>query len=356
MTMAGCLLLVLLSLLEASTTSAQTVRVYAGEFLQLGVGARSLALGGAGVAISDDATAGYFNPAGLNSIRYPMIEAMHEARFDGIVQYNYGALAIPIGWNSTVALSVVQVGVSDIKDTRNALIDLNKNGVLDPTEYFDYDNGKITTFSNGDWGFILSYAKRGLDAADTDFDYGASAKFIYRRITDDNSGIGLGFDAGIRYRATPSLTLGAVAQDVTTTLLSYSTGTKELISPTLKLGGAYQINISSNGFHRLLPTADLDLRFENRGSVAQFHAGPISMDAHLGLEYQLGSILAIRGGYNDLGMWSVGAGLHFSRLSIDYSFLNFNGQDQLGNSHRVSIAFSLEQPKWKRKDLPGSIL
>ena len=38
---------------------------YAGEFLSLGVGGRALGMGGASVALANDVTAGYWNPAGL---------------------------------------------------------------------------------------------------------------------------------------------------------------------------------------------------------------------------------------------------------------------------------------------------
>src|ERR1019366_8881146 len=123
---------------------AQTVEDYAGEFLELGVGARSLALGGAGTAISEDATAGYWNPAGLNALKYPMVMAMHESRFDGTVQYDYGAFAMPLNATSSASLSIFHIGVSNILDTRNALVDLNNNGQLDPGEYLDYN--KVTTF------------------------------------------------------------------------------------------------------------------------------------------------------------------------------------------------------------------
>ena len=40
---------------------------YAGEFLAVGAGARGLALGGAYVALTNDATSGYWNPAALAS-------------------------------------------------------------------------------------------------------------------------------------------------------------------------------------------------------------------------------------------------------------------------------------------------
>ncbi|MGB6036649.1 MAG: hypothetical protein WBG42_10315, partial [Cryomorphaceae bacterium] len=48
-------------------THAQT-RKYSNEFLNIGVGARSLAMSGAGIASVTDVTAGYWNPAGLTDI------------------------------------------------------------------------------------------------------------------------------------------------------------------------------------------------------------------------------------------------------------------------------------------------
>jgi hypothetical protein len=322
---------------------AQNVADYAGEFLQLGVGARSLALGGAGAAISEDATAGYWNPAGLGTLQFPMVTAMHETRFDGTVNYNYGALAVPLDARTTVALSILNIGISGILDTRNALVDANNNGQLDPNEYLDYN--KVSQFSNYDWVGLLSFAK----ALDSSLSWGVNAKIIYRRLDPQTTATGLGFDLAARYKPWDALTLGAVAQDITTTLLSYSTGTKELVSPTIKLGAAYVWRITDDGAHRLMPTVDADLRFEDRGSVAQVHAGPISADLHEGLEYQFKNLFALRGGYNDMNMWSVGAGISFSKLHIDYAYLGFNGQDQLGATHRVSISFLLDQPKWKRK-------
>lgn len=321
---------------------AQSIQNYAGEFLQLGVGARSLAMGGAAISTANDATAGYWNPAALNLLSYPSVSGMHEARFDNTVKYDYGALAIPLSASSSASVSVLHIGVSDIKDTRSALVDRNNNGVFDDDDYIDYT--KVRSFGNHDWGVLLSYAK----AIDTNFSYGVNAKFISRQLDPQNSATGLGADVGARYQVNPSVAVAAVIQDVTTTLLSYTTGTKELISPTLKLGGSYLLDITDNGYHRVLLSSDADVRFENRGSVSEVHAGPLSADLHFGAEYQLGNLLAIRGGYNDLKMFSVGAGIKLGKLNIDYSFLSFNGEDELGNTHRISFSFTFEQPKWKR--------
>jgi hypothetical protein len=48
-------------------------------------------------------------------------------------------------------------------------------------------------------------------------------------------------------------------------------------------------------------------------------------------------------------MFSIGAGVKLPKLNIDYSFLSFNSQDQLGNTHRVSFTITFEQAKWKRE-------
>jgi hypothetical protein len=182
----------LLLFIIALPLKAQTVRDYAGEFLELGVGARSLALGGAGTAISEDATAGYWNPAALNVLSYPMVTAMHESRFDGTVTYDYGAFAAPLNTSTSAAISILHIGVSDILDTRNALVDLNNNGQLDPNEYLDYN--KVTTFGNYDWIGMLSFAK----TINPSLSWGVNAKLIYRRLDPQTTGTGLGFDVAAR--------------------------------------------------------------------------------------------------------------------------------------------------------------
>ncbi len=321
---------------------AQTIEDYAGEFLELGVGARSLALGGAGTAISEDATAGYWNPAALNVLKFPMVTAMHESRFDGTVQYDYGAFAAPLNATSSAAVSILHIGVSGILDTRDALVDFNNDGQLDPGDYLDYS--KVSSFSNYDWVAILSYAK----TVNPMWSWGVNAKLIDIRLDPQTTGSGLGFDLATRYKPNDDLTLAAVLDDATTTLLSYTTGTKELVSPTLVLGGAYTWNITSDAAHRLMPTADIDVRFENRGQDAQLYAGPASADFHEGLEYQYKNLFAIRGGYNDVGAWSAGVGVTISKLHIDYAYVGANAQDQLGSTNRISVSFLLDNPKWKR--------
>ena len=61
---------------------------YSNEFLNLGVGARALGMGKVQVSLADDATAGYWNPAGLaNQTRKYDGVLMHSELFSGVVLF-----------------------------------------------------------------------------------------------------------------------------------------------------------------------------------------------------------------------------------------------------------------------------
>jgi hypothetical protein len=70
---------------------------YSNEFLNLGVGARAMGMGNTQVAITDDVTSGYWNPAGMTGMtRKYEISLMHASYFAGIANYDYIGFATPI--------------------------------------------------------------------------------------------------------------------------------------------------------------------------------------------------------------------------------------------------------------------
>lgn len=326
-----------------SSLSAQTVvGKYAGEFLAIGVGGRALGMGGAHTAIVNDVTAGYWNPAGLARIDYPQVALMHEEHFGDLVNYNYAAAAIPYGKDMSFGLSVIRLGVDGIPDTRDALYDANGDGFLDiNTDRLDYS--KITEFNNTDWAFYLSFAKRQSD----NFYWGANVKII-RRDLAEYSATGVGFDVGAVYMPMEDLYLGATVQDVTTTLVAWSTGRNELISPTAKVGVAYAFHILGG---RVLPVLDLDIRFEGRDYASYFNIGPVSFDSHFGVEYTYDNLFSVRAGYNDVKQFTIGAGIKLPKLYIDYSFARMSQSEteRLPDTHRISLMLSLEEPKFMRE-------
>jgi len=323
------------------SAQAQTVAKYAGEFMAIGVGGRALGLGGSYVALASDATAGYWNPGALARIEYPEAVLMHDERFGSLVNYDFVSVALPYGKDASLGLSILRLGVDGIPDTRNAWIDNNSNGLFDYGDRLDYD--KITYFNAADWAIYFTYAKR----ASENLFYGANVKVI-RRDLADQSATGIGFDVGVLYSPVANLYLGANAQDITTTLVAWSTGRNELISPTLKVGSTYFLNLLGG---RFAPTVDVDIRFENRQFASIAHLGPVSFDPHAGLEFEYKSTLALRVGYSDVKQITLGAGVHFRMLDVDYSFAKFSADDNLGNTHRISLRFILESDRFKRESI-----
>jgi hypothetical protein len=329
-------------LLCLTQINSQTViGKYAGEFLAIGVGGRALAMGSAQVAVVNDVTAGYWNPAGLARMNYPQVALMHEEHFGSLVNYNYGAVAIPYGTDMSFGLSLVRISVDGIPDTRNALYDANGDGILD-IHSDKLDVSKITEFSDTDWAAYLTFAKRQTD----NFYWGANVKII-RRDLAEYSATGIGFDVGAYYNPFKNLFLGANIQDVTTTIVAWSSGRNELITPTAKLGAAYAIDFFGG---TIMPAVDADIRFENRRYASTFNIGPVSFDMHTGLEYNFKNIFEVRAGYNEVKQFTVGAGVRLPKLQIDYSFARFSQSesDRLPDSHRISLILTLEEERFKR--------
>ncbi len=322
---------------------------YAGEFMSTGVGARALGMGGAFVAISEDVTAGYWNPSALAALEYPQLAGMYAERFASMVNYNYGGISLPFGKSSGLSLSFIRLAVDDIPNTEKALLDYGVdgipntgdqgegNGIIDEKERIDPN--QVFYFNSAEYAFFLSYGTKRRD----NFFYGGNVK-ILRKGIGENSAWGMGFDFACLWQPYRNLTVGANLQDITTTLLVWDTGRQEAITPTSKIGVAYFWQ-SSKIAGQIIPAFDMDIRFENRRYASQFNLGSSSFDFHLGAEYRLKKLLAFRLGL-DTGRFAAGVGIKLPRLNVDYAFLS---HQDLGDTHRVSVILTLEEEKFRRK-------
>jgi hypothetical protein len=284
---------------------------YAGEFMYLGVGARPLAMGNAYLAADGDIFSTYYNPAGLTGITGSQATFMHSETFGSLLNHDYIAYA-KSRFGGVAAVSMYRLGGGGI------LVTEEYNGI------FRVKSEK----SHADYVFSIAYGRK----QSPKLDWGATAKIIYRKIVDDDAQ-GIGLDAGVRYRIRDNLTAAAVAQDLTGTILSYSTSTKEVVNPTLKLGLGYSYPMGN--FKAALLT-DADLKFEGRQQSAQFSQSWISGDTHLGAEISYKDVAAVRVG-SDIGNLTTGVGIKFSRFHLDLALLD---NSDLDTSYRGSLVMS----------------
>jgi hypothetical protein len=350
-------------LVLAGSAAGQTVAKYGASFLERGVGARQLAMGGAAVALTQDVTSGFWNVAGLAATQYPEIAYMHEERFAGIVSFDYGSVAFPITAKSTFGISFFRSGVDDIPNTLSACDPVRDHPLPRPENF-------ITYFSAADYAFFVSYARSVSEKTS----FGVTGKIIRRSIGDFASAWGYSFDIGGQFRAGKFL-LGANLQDISTMLLNWSTdqanlqpladtfgdtvptGASELVLPVVRLGSGVQLPLGESvGFNLGF---DTDVRFDGLRSYA-VNAGDVSFHPRLGGEFTIRDVVAIRAGVADLthsealGLQfspTVGAGLNIKQVALDYGFGNFAGAaNELGYSHRLSFILTLEQPSLKRAE------
>ena len=330
-------------LIFSSRADAQGLALakYGNDFLSIGVGGRALGMGSAYTSVANDVTAGYWNPAGLARMEYPEIALMHDQRYGDLVSYNYVAGAMPLSDDETIGLSLIVSSVSSIPNTQAAGVDMNNNPIPPTDDYLGLlgglDPSKITYFSATDVALIGSYARK----VNPDFAYGANFKIIRRSLGPDY-GTGIGFDVGAMYSPFNNFTLGANLQNATTTVVAWTTGTTEVTTPTLATGASYQLNA---GPFTATPAVDLLFNFENMKSASEAHLAFASADVRAGAEVVYKNVIAIRGGFNEVKQFAVGAGIHLPKLIIDYSFARFSSTDALGDTHRISLELVLENDK-----------
>jgi len=313
------LVLMMLAVVFGGAPGARAADKYAGEFLTHGVGARALGMGSAFVAVADDVTAGYWNPAGAVDAGGRAVQLMHSETFGDIVNYDTGAYVHPLGGDAAIALTYVRLGVDDIPFTD---FEEDENRIY-------YDPARITLKSDSESALLVTYARRGSDR----LRLGGNLKLIRKAIASYTC-YGFGFDLGAKYDLWTGATLGANIQDVTGTILVWDTKMQERIIPTVKIGAAQRFAIPSMD-GTLTLAADGDFRFENRLLADEYHTGKITADTHYGVEFVYHDMVGVRAGLA-MGQLTAGAGLSLGGFTVDYAF---GKHEYLDSSHRVSAAY-----------------
>ena len=358
-------LLLLLVGMYVGTTQAQ-FRKYSNEFLNIGAGAKGLAMGGAQVATTTDATAGYWNPAGLSHLKSSSFSLMHAEYFAGIGKYDYASFAMPLGdpeaSTRSLGFSLVRFAVDDIPNTLF---------LVEPDGSINYNN--IRSFSSADYAFLVSYAQKLIDEEDRSLSFGFNAKVIHRSVGSFARAWGFGLDAGVQYRL-KGFRLGIMAKDVSTTFNAWSFSftdqekevlyltnndipvkSTEMTAPRLVIGGAYTADLNQN----LALTAELnmELSFDGKRNVL-LSSNAMNMDPRMGLEIGFKELLFGRFGiYNfqqaledaDITnlkkVWiyqpGLGVGFKLKNVEVDYAFTNLANQSNPLYTHIFSLKLNL---------------
>lgn len=108
--------------LSSSLFAAEGDAGYAGSFLQVPIGARPTAMGGAYISISNDASGVFYNPAGMSSLKQSIFATSYRAmKLDR--KLGYTALVFPTQGNSILSLSWLYAGSGAVQ-ARNSDGDL----------------------------------------------------------------------------------------------------------------------------------------------------------------------------------------------------------------------------------------
>lgn len=155
---------------KSGTTAAQ--------FLKIQVGARAAGMGGAYVALANDISSIYWNPAGLAMIKGAGAVNFVYSDWLADTQFNFAAAAINAGGFGTIGISFTALTMPDMEVR---------------SEFEPEGTGEF--FSAGDMAIGISYARSLTDR----FIIGLNAKYIRQQIWHMTAST-LAFDIGLLFR------------------------------------------------------------------------------------------------------------------------------------------------------------
>jgi hypothetical protein len=298
----------------------QRAGISTAQFLKIGVGGRAAALGESFIAISDDASALYWNPAGLAQFDKNQLIISHNI---WVVDINHDFIGVVYHLDSdnSFGASLTAVTMDDMPVT---------------TEFAPFGNGEYFGFS--DIAVSVSYARKMTQQ----FSFGGTVKYVEETL-DKIKMRGVMIDLGTYYRTGLGSTRFAVtvsnfgselAPDGEVILVGNRTNSEwqSFAPPTIfRIGFAFEPY--ENEEHRVTTSIQLNHPNDNSENIV------------VGAEYGWHKMFFLRGGYKfnvDEQNYSFGLGLNvpisLAEFTLDYAFTNFQ---RLGSAHRFSITLGL---------------
>jgi len=266
-----------------------------------GIGARALAMGGAFVAVADDATAVCWNPAGLAQLG--------DTRLAGMSTDLYG-------------LGITHQYVGAVTSFANLGIGLGWERASIDGQIVDGSGGLGASFTWTEQAIVGSLATNVMDIAMA----GANVKYYLADSGLGDSASGFGFDLGLLVSLGDMFVIGVNAMDLAGSSVEWDGGATDIVSGVYKAGLAIKL-----AEDMLVMAADVDFD------------GTALGDTHVGVEFNVIDELALRGGvvltdeFQDY-YFTVGAGINVAGLYVDAAYVL---EETLGNTLVLSAEFSL---------------
>jgi hypothetical protein len=316
------LLVLLASLLFTTSAFAQVQRgLYS--FLRNDASARAAALAGSFVAVHDDPTALFYNPAAIasaedNQLSVTFFKHVQDIN-SGFAVYNTSLQTLGVQSSSPVAKGSVAVGVNYVNYGTFQRLDLNGSPAG-------------SSFGAGDVAISLAYANE----LDSNWYYGVAVKYVNNRL-DNVSAAAIAVDAGMLYRIPKAnVNIGLSVLNAGAQIATVN-GVQEALPLDVRLG----VNHRLRGLPLLLNLTLTRLADNVPVFTDRF------LNFAIGGEFYFGSAVRVRIGYDNqrrreiaadaqprLAGFSGGVGIALDKFTFDYALTSLG---MPGDVHRFSL-------------------
>lgn len=326
---------ILILIMPIAGFAVSKVGTTAANFLKVGVGARAIGMGGAYVSLANDASAMYWNPAGIALIKGAEAFFNHN-EWIADINFDYAGLVFTVPSLGAFGLNATFLSMGEMERT---------------TEY--YPEGTDQFYSAGSYALGVTFARSLTDR----FSIGFNLKYINEYILN-SSASGFAIDIGTVFVTQfKGLRIGANISNFGTKM--QIGGRDVLVQHDIdqqQQGNNDRINadLSTDKFDLPL-NMQIGISFDILQdvphnqlwlSVDAMHPNDNVESINIGGEYVFRNLLSLRGGYAALGIeesekgLTLGAGLKYTFIGnvtakIDYAYESFG---RFNNLQKISVS------------------